>query len=359
MPSDDPFPIAELRGHGDAIAGLWRAAAAERLPHALLITGSEGVGKFSALRVLTAGLMCAQGPGAPCLSCGPCKRLRTAQHPDVFTVDARASGQDQLTIAFIAQRDTPSGGTGYKGPAVADFLELRAQEGGWRVVLVREAERLNEQAQNAFLKTLEEPGRRTLIAMETSQPARLLQTILSRVVRLELGALNDADCAAVLEGSGVPAAELPGLVRLSRGAPGWGLTLRAQRVPEMRDLLLQSLRGVSGVVETRMALWTLEGDYPGKTAAAEHRSRASAFLDLGLDLMRDEERLAAGAALDDLAHGDVLGDLPRQTEAQRRTRLDRWLAARQDIALNLAPDGLVDRALAAVIPAPLAAPKRR
>ena len=150
----------ELHGHGAVLEGLWRSAAAGRLPHALLFRGPEGIGKFLAMRTLAAGLLCDGGPGAPCGACGPCKRVRSDNHADLFPVDAVAHGFDILTIHFVVHRDDPP--PAYQGPAVEDFLLLRAHEGGWRVVLMREAERMNEAAQNAFLKTLEEPTPRTL-----------------------------------------------------------------------------------------------------------------------------------------------------------------------------------------------------
>ena len=85
-----------------------------------------------------------------------------------------------------------------------DFLDLRAGEGGWKVVLVREAERLGEAAQNAFLKTLEEPRPRVLLALESSRPERLLPTVRSRLVRVRLEPLSAADAEAVLGLSGHP-----------------------------------------------------------------------------------------------------------------------------------------------------------
>src|SRR5690349_5590888 len=76
-------PMAEheaawpLRGHTEIVAGLWRAAAANRLPHALLFQGREGLGKFRAARALAQGLLCASGPRetGPCGTCGACKRF--------------------------------------------------------------------------------------------------------------------------------------------------------------------------------------------------------------------------------------------------------------------------------------------
>lgn len=347
MSSDDRHGLTLRRplGHDGWLEGLWNTAGEGRLPHALMVTGPEGAGRFTALVWLAAGLGCELGPGHPCLRCGACKRFQAGTHADLFVVDARAAGEDVAGIAFFAQRST-KGSSGYQGPSVADFLELRAREGGWRVVLVREAERMNEAAQNAFLKTLEEPGQHTLIAMESAWPGRLLDTIRSRVVQLRASNPSQGDGCQVLAGFGFDgnAAEL--LLRRAGGAPGAALAWERRAGREMLELLQQGFQG-RPAAEVRRALWDLDGEFEGKTPAAQSRNRAAAFLDLGLALLLDAERICAGAKPEDLALGDVAEPLAALTSGDRRRRIEAWMEARQDVALHLAPDGLVDRALAA------------
>ena len=194
-PSDWRAP----RGHLPFLEGLWRAAADGRLPHAVLLTGPEGIGKYLSARWLALGLLCESGPGRPCTICGPCKRAMSGNHPDLFLIDAPAVGQDRITVAFVTPRERRSD-TDYDGVAIGEFLSLRPMEGGWRIVLIREVERMNEQAQNAFLKTLEEPGNQTLLVLESATPGRLLDTVRSRVVTVEL---EPGRYAWVSEGFGI------------------------------------------------------------------------------------------------------------------------------------------------------------
>lgn len=334
------------RGHDEVLAGLWRSAADGRLPHALLVHGPEGVGKFLALRWFARGLLCANGPGEPCDACGPCKRVATGNHADLFLVDARATGQDQLSIFYVAHRDQrPS--TAYQGPAIEDFLELRAHEGGWRVVLMREAESMNESAQNAFLKMLEEPTPNTLIVVESSQPARLLPTVRSRLVTVAFQPLEQALVREVLAEQGLAPDEAEQLARMSGGAPGRALTLRARAALAMCELLREAFSGGRPAAELRREVLETDGSFPGKTAAAQSRLKAQAFLDLGLDVLRDQERLAAGLPAEALPFGALAADLPLPSAVLRERRMDRWLQSRQDVDLNLSPDGLLDRALVA------------
>ncbi|MCP3916398.1 MAG: hypothetical protein GY711_12645 [bacterium] len=333
----------QLFGHGEVLAGLWRSAAAERLPHALLFRGREGIGKFLAMRRLAYGLLCAEGPAEACGRCGPCKRAVSGNHPDLFVVDAVSEGEETMGVAFIADRE--GRGSGPKRVSIESFLRLVAHEGGWRVVLLRGAERMNEAAQNAFLKTLEEPVSRTLIVLETHAPSALLATVRSRLVDVELAPLTLEDTRAVLGDAGVEGDEALELACWSQGAPGVALALRARAAPEIRVAIAGLLGAAGGAAEVAEELWALDGDFPGKTPAAKNRERARTILDVGLALLLDAERAVAGVAPDGLAHEAFVQALTAVPAPARERCMEEWLAARQDVELNLSPETLVERAL--------------
>ncbi|MDA1264036.1 MAG: hypothetical protein O2816_03030, partial [Planctomycetota bacterium] len=94
-------------------------------------------------------------------------------------------------------------------------------------------------------------------------------------------------------------------------------------------------------------VWEIDGDFPAKTPAASRRLRGQTFLDVGLELWLDLERRLAGRPQERLPHGDLVATLPTLTGPQRERRREAWLRARQDVALNLSPEALVDRALSA------------
>jgi len=333
-------------GHLPILEGLWRAAADGRLPHALLLTGSEGVGKYLSARWLALGLLCETGPGPPCEICGACKRVMSGNHPDLFHIDAPAVGQDRITVAFVTPRER-RGENDYDGVAIGEFLSLRPMEGGWRVVLIREVERMNEQAQNAFLKTLEEPGTQTLLVLESATPGRLLDTVRSRVVTVELEPLVEADTRAVLAERGADADSIELLTRWCQGAPGRGLMLARRAAPAMRKILCSVLGNHKGAPMAAAEVWELEGDFPGKTPVASRRLRASTLLDVALELALDLVRVAAGAAPETLAHGDLVATLPDLGPGALERLVESWMLARRDVAWNPGPELLVDRTLAA------------
>jgi DNA polymerase III subunit delta' len=347
----------EPTGHVETLEGLLRAARERRLAHALLFTGPEGIGKFLGAEWLAFGLLCAQGPARPCGSCGPCKRMKAGAHPDFLAIDPDLEGEEEIRIGRITYRE--------KDPRtnIGDFLSLRPMEGGWRVVLVRDAERMTDEAQNALLKTLEEPGRSTLLVLVTARPESLLPTTRSRCVVVALRPLDRTACTRILRERGVSAEQATVLARWSRGSPGAALALQTSGAEEARARIERVLAGDLDPLEAAAEIGDLPGEFAGRTPTARARNRARAILDLTLAVLGDLARAAAGADAADLAHGDLAqrrrsasaGDA---SEASRARRLEVCLQARQDVDANLAPDAILERALLALEPAHDTPPRR-
>lgn len=342
----------EPRGHAELVRGLWRAHRRGRLSHALLFVGPAGVGKFRAARWFARGLFCeelerAAEPEAPCGVCGPCKRFLAGSHPDLMPVDPGERELEELPVGAIAPR---RGEDRWEGPTVTEFLALRAAEGGARVVLMREFERANEEAQNALLKTLEEPGESSVLVLETSRPDLLLDTVRSRCVPVRFAPLEEADARAVLAEAGRAGLD-PDLLRWAEGSPGRALTLERQGLLEQRRVLEAVLRGRLDPVEAGGRVGELEGEFEGRTPTARARQRARAVLDLALAVLADGVRHASGIPASDLIHGD-LAPLAAGRAAAWGAALERLLVLRGDVELNLAPESLYDRAFLA-LPRPL------
>ncbi len=341
-----------LVGHEALLAGLWRNARKGRLPHALLFEGRSGVGKFAAARRLAAGLLCAQGPGPACRTCPPCKRVQSGgwrgNHPDLYTIDPLEEvleepeskrGSLAIRLERISVRDGNQ-------DCAEGFLGLVSVEGGWRIVLVREAHLMIVAAQNALLKTLEEPGRDTLIVLETALSSELLPTIRSRCVRVRFRALDLESSAAILVKEGLDVARARMLARWSRGAPGEGLRLHREGADAARAVLLDVLRGSRPTLEAVRAISELEGDFPGPSAPARARARARSFLDLAVCVLADARRAAEGVATEGLAHGDVAPELARAVLSPRgRRALDQALDLCGVMEANVTPELTVERLL--------------
>jgi len=336
--------IAEPRGHRETVAGLWRARARGRLPHALLFEGPAGIGKFLAARWFAQGLFCERGDEVielgPCGECGGCKRCAAGTHPDLFVLDPNELDKETIQVEHVAARE---GG----GAAACDFFALRAMEGGARVLLLRELERATPQAQNALLKTLEEPGEGALLVVESSRPDLLLETVRSRCVRVRFEPLAREDALAVLREAGRAEAEIERLVTWCAGSPGRALDMAREGAPEVRERIARVLRGELDPLRASAEVLELPGELPGETPAARARARARSSLELVVSILRDGLRRAADDPSDGLAHADLAEDAP--------ARGTRWEAALREVValcgeveLNLPPQGILDRAFLAL-----------
>ena len=340
--------VFEPAGHGTSIEGLWRAASTGRLSHALLFEGPRGIGKFAAALWFTAGLLCRAGPGRPCLVCPGCKQLAAGDwrggHADFLRIDPVEEGWDEIPVSAIAER----AGERSSVQSLSSFLSLKALEGERRVVVVREAERLNEHAQNALLKTLEEPAPGTVLVLECSRPLELLPTVRSRTVRLAFAPPGRAVALAVLAEAGAPLATAEALVELTDGSPGESLRLLHQGADGMLALWDRVFAPGSDTLACAGALWELEGDFGEGSALAVSRRRLALFLELGTALVHRARRVAVGAGAEETAPGagsEALTALARDGERAAALRFARLVDRRRDVDHNLDPGAVLELAL--------------
>jgi DNA polymerase-3 subunit delta' len=264
--------VGELRTRGNAaaVAAVERAIATERPPHALLLGGPPGVGKTTLGLDLAAGLLClADDPAArPCRQCSACHKVEHGNHPDLHRLRPEGAGQ-QIKLGQVQ--------------ALIAELALLPLEGRFRVALIEQAQRLNPDAQNALLKTLEEPGRRVCLILAADESANLLPTLVSRCARLRLGPLSSEQIVDLLVAAGVADARAATLARLSGRRPGVALALAGQP-----DMVL---------VHARVARSLLD------LIGAPPRTRLAAVAALLEDGTRLASAVAGGAADDEPAAG--------------------------------------------------------
>lgn len=152
-----------------------------RLPHALLLMGAQGIGKLELALNFARSMLCEkpQSDGTACEECNSCRWFEQDSHPDFRLIQPEALS--------LEEGDEKPGG---KKPSreisvdqirdLANFANLSAHCGGYRIVLIHPAETMNNNAANSLLKTLEEPTDKLLFLLVTHKPQQLLPTILSR-----------------------------------------------------------------------------------------------------------------------------------------------------------------------------------
>jgi DNA polymerase-3 subunit delta' len=219
------------RGQPAALAAIERALRADRPSHALLLVGPGQVGKTTLALDLAAGLLCTAAAPAdrPCRACAACRKVDHRNHPDLHRLAPEGAG-GQVRLGQVQQLQAE--------------LALLPMEGRYRVAIIEAAHRLNQDAQNALLKLLEEPPQRVVIVLAAEDESLLLPTVRSRCARLRLQPLGPGALAGLLaERELADAPRSATLGRLSGGRPGLAIALAgdddAQRAHErlVRTLL--------------------------------------------------------------------------------------------------------------------------
>ena len=235
-----------------------RAMLATGMPHAIVLAGPSGVGKTTLALDIAAALLCeADVVSRPCRECRACRMVEHGNHPDLHRLAPSGAG-GAISIGGRSERGVRD--------LVAD-LALLPVEGGLRVAIVEAADRMSEDAQSAFLKTLEEPPARTTILLCADDEERLLPTIRSRCARLRLGPMGIRDVEAVLVGQGVadaPTAAL--LARITDGRPGHAIAYAL--APEAAPIRAEVARTLLDLLDTGLtARLTGVRDLAGRAAA--------------------------------------------------------------------------------------------
>ena len=329
-----------------------------RAPHAVMFVGPGSTGKTTLALDLAAGLLCLDpDPGArPCRVCRGCHQVASGNHPDLHRLAPEGPG-GQIRIGKATD---PEPGTVRH---LIGELSLLPVEGGARVVIVEQAHRLNDDAQNALLKMLEEPPAGVTIILCVDDEECLLPTVRSRCARVRLGTVGGREIEEWLGGLGV--ADAPRAARLARlagGRPGLALAYAhsadAERVrgeiaralldmlAESRAARLASIRELmksAGALDAALDSWRRSGLAADAGAAAPvGRSRKSkatkAVLPATQPAAPDEEATqAADAAPADEAAAPKLAAADRRSAAA--SLLDIWASVARDLSVAAAGGG--------------------
>ncbi len=329
-------------GQPGAVAAV-RAMLGSHVPHAVLLAGPPSVGKHALAMDLAAALLCtgAEGGARPCRTCRGCRMVEHGNHPDLHRLEPEGAG-GQIRIG---DRQHPEPGT-VRGLAVE--LALLPVEGGARVAIVRDAQRMNDDAQSALLKTLEEPPAGTTLILCADDEERLLPTVRSRCARIRLGPVGVRDIEELLAGREL--ADPPTAARLARLAAGRpGLAVAYAVAPEAEAIRGEISRVLLDLVPAPRATRL--------RAARELLTRAG-----GLAAVEGPQpvRATAPRAARPRGCGARAGPSGGLRDARRRAGRDRGRARAQGVGRRAAPGaGGSPRRLAGPRPGSRPRPARR
>ncbi len=356
-PADRPAAAGDIlldriQHQETAVHGLREAWQRGKMPHALLLWGPEGVGKMRTALGLAQVLLCQEPPAqAPCGRCAGCQRVGRFTHPDLLVVapTQRSRGEEDLhklleeygRSPYHVWRIPPKASIGIERVRELKTESSKARvEKGNRVAIIREAERMTQEAAQAALKLIEEPSAGTYLVITCRDPQRLLPTIVSRCQRHRFRPLPRAFVERVLqEHARLEPAAARMVASLSHGSLGRALLQTERDILDQRDRALE----LFGQVLEDPAAVTARVGALGRAWDAE---TAAVWVDLTLIWYEDLLLLAHGLPEDGVSNLDRLEMLGRQApavetrEIRRRCRILEELleALRSNVNLTLATE---------------------
>ena len=245
------------------------------MAHATLLSGETGIGKKTAARLLAQGLMCRGEGDKPCGVCRDCRRFTARTHPDALFP---APAPKEKTIKIEALRE------------MIDALSRHALEGGNRVVLIENAERMTPQAQNCLLKTLEEAADDTYFLLTCDQESALLPTIRSRCRCVRLQPWPEKRVEEALLQRGIPSDRAKTLARYCEGSLGRALQMQEDETYwQARETVKRGFLSVTSAAGLPAAVQALK----------DQKDSGDRLLDILEQEVRALMRLSASNAPDD------------------------------------------------------------
>ncbi len=279
------------QSHHNARKLLARSIANDRLAHAWLFAGPDGAGKRTLAGLFGRALLCERKSMPPCDACPACRRAGAGSHPDMSVIEAEGRN---IKIAAVRE--------------LVERLQYHSYEGGFKVGIIVEAERLTENAMNAFLKTLEEPPDNTVLVLTTSNMNRILPTIISRCQVLRLGPLSDRAVAELIRAErGLEGDKAELLAGLARGNARRALDMDLDFVVDFRKRLIEKILGLDAENAEELL------DFAEDIAKAPYP--AEEVLDLVAAFYRDVLHVKLGES--DIINSDL--EVEAKTEARRNT----------------------------------------
>ena len=307
-----------LLGHDKAKSLLQEAVAKNKIGHAYLFRGPDGVGKKRAALTLAAYLNC-QNPleGDACGQCASCRKYISGNHPDLIHI-----APDGAAIKIGQVR------------ALKHQLAFPPLEAGVRVIILEDIHTMRREAANSLLKTLEEPPPNNILILTADQAGEILPTIISRCQVIPFGPLDHEDMAQVLMGeNGLEEAQALTLASVAEGSPGRAkLLLKEDMLTFRQEVVEQLLSMQNGQPETIAQVFLLS------EKAAALKENIYEFLALLRLWYRDLALVAAGTPESSIANKDLTSSLPaakqRWNLTQIHERLDRLDRAERQLLRN-------------------------
>ena len=303
----------EVVGHKDVVGYFQTAIKSGKISHAYILNGEKGSGKHVLARTFAAALNC-EGEERPCGECHSCRQAESKNHPDI--VEVTHDKPNSIGVEDIRTQ-------------LVDDVTIRPYSSPYKVYIVSDAEKMTPQAQNALLKTIEEPPKYVVILLLTTNASALLPTILSRCVMLNTKPIPDAEVREYLmEHVQIPDYQADVCAAFAQGNVGKAIQLASSE--DFNDLKASALQLIKRLKD--IDLYEM-GE--AVKQIGEYKLSINDYFDLMMIWYRDVLLFKATGDVNSLIFKDEVYDIKRQAEKSSYNGIEEILEALRKAQVRL------------------------
>ncbi len=306
--------LEDILGNEHIVEHFKKAIENNKISHAYIINGEKGMGKRTVAKAFAMTLLCEEKGTVPCMKCHSCVQALTDNNPDLITITP--DKPTTLSIDHIRQ-------------TLVNDVELKPYSNSHKVYIVEDAELMNNAAQNAILKTIEEPPEYAVIILLTTNISALLQTVLSRCVKLDMQPLKkEVIKKYLMEKEKVVDYQADIAVSFAGGNLGKAIELsKSQDFAEMLDEVIQLLRYIKDMQAYEVVA--------AVKRASEYKFRFTDYIDLMILWFRDVLVYKASQNVNELIFKDEIQTIKKHAAKSSYNGIEHILEAMNKAKLRL------------------------
>lgn len=306
--------LEDILGNEHIVEHFKKAIENNKISHAYIINGEKGMGKRTVAKAFAMTLLCEEKGTVPCMKCHSCVQALTDNNPDLITITP--DKPTTLSIDHIRQ-------------TLVNDVELKPYSNSHKVYIVKDAELMNNAAQNAILKTIEEPPEYAIIILLTTNISALLQTVLSRCVKLDMQPLKkEVVKKYLMEKEKVVDYQADIAVSFAGGNLGKAIELsKSQDFAEMLDEVIQLLRYIKDMQAYEVVA--------AVKRASEYKFRFTDYIDLMILWFRDVLVYKASQNVNELIFKDEIQTIKKHAAKSSYNGIEHILEAMNKAKLRL------------------------
>ena len=306
--------LDDILGNEHIVEHFKKAIENNKISHAYIINGEKGMGKRTVAKAFAMTLLCEEKGTVPCMKCHSCVQALTDNNPDLIMITP--DKPTTLSIDHIRQ-------------TLVNDVELKPYSNSHKVYIVEDAELMNNAAQNAILKTIEEPPEYAVIILLTTNISALLQTVLSRCVKLDMQPLKkEVVKKYLMEKEKVVDYQADIAVSFAGGNLGKAIELsKSQDFAEMLDEVIQLLRYIKDMQAYEVVA--------AVKRASEYKFRFTDYIDLMILWFRDVLVYKASQNVNELIFKDEIQTIKKHAAKSSYNGIEHILEAMNKAKLRL------------------------